>query len=79
MLALLVLRVNQIVSLDTVMEELWGTQPPRSAVTTAQTYIYQLRKIFVRELGPSGGDLIETSAPGYLLRVDESRRSTSPG
>jgi DNA-binding SARP family transcriptional activator len=73
LLALLVLRVNQIVSLDTVMEELWGTEPPRSAVTTAQTYIYQLRKIFVRELGPSGGDLIETSAPGYLLRVDESK------
>jgi DNA-binding SARP family transcriptional activator len=73
LLALLVLRLNQVVSLDTVMEELWGTEPPRSAVTTAQTYIYQLRKIFVRELGSAGSNMIETTAPGYLLRVNESQ------
>src|ERR1700722_1599070 len=47
-LALLVCRANQIVGVEALIDELWGSRPPRSAVTTAQTYIYQLRKFFER-------------------------------
>src|ERR1051325_10141197 len=45
-LALLLLRANHIVSVESLIEELWGPQPPRSAVTTVQTYIYHLRRLF---------------------------------
>jgi len=45
-LALLLLRANRIVSVESLIEELWGPEPPRSAVTTVQTYIYHLRRLF---------------------------------
>ncbi|MEV4636620.1 AfsR/SARP family transcriptional regulator [Actinoplanes sp. NPDC049548] len=69
-LALLLCRANRIVGIDALTEELWGTEPPRSAVTTTQTYIYQLRKKFEREgIADRPEDLLETRPPGYLLRL----------
>lgn len=70
-LALLLLRANRIVTRDGLFEELWGENPPQSATTTAQTYIYQLRKIFEREnlTAEDGGDLLVTRPPGYILRI----------
>jgi DNA-binding SARP family transcriptional activator len=69
-LALLLTRANQVVGVETVINELWGDAPPRSAVTTAQTYIYQLRQTFRRILGDkAAGELLTTRSPGYLLRI----------
>jgi DNA-binding SARP family transcriptional activator len=71
-LALLVMRTNQIVRLESIIDELWGDHAPRTAVTTAQTYIYQLRKDFVVELGEELGErFIVTTPPGYVLSVPE--------
>ncbi|GAA5608999.1 SARP family transcriptional regulator [Streptomyces platensis] len=71
-LALLVMRANQIVTLESIIDELWGDHAPRTAVTTAQTYIYQLRKDFVVELGEECGErIIVTARPGYVLSVPE--------
>lgn len=70
-LALLLLRANQVVSTDALIEELWGEEPPQSAVTTAQTYIYQLRRAFGRhEVTPGRSDWLITTAPGYLMYVN---------
>lgn len=70
-LALLLLRANRVVATSTIFEELWGEHPPKSAATTTQTYIYQLRKVFEREgLAVSGEDLLLTHPPGYILRID---------
>ncbi len=74
-LALLLLQANQVVSMDSLIEELWGDDPPASAVGTAQTYIYQLRKL----LDPRGphalgaDEWLITKAPGYLMRVSPSQ------
>ncbi|GAA3726073.1 AfsR/SARP family transcriptional regulator [Streptomyces tremellae] len=68
-LALLALKANQVVDTSTIIEELWGENPPRSAVTTAQTYIYHLRRLFVREVGPKADELFITRPPGYTLHV----------
>jgi DNA-binding SARP family transcriptional activator len=69
-LALLVLSANRVVAMDSLIDEIWGDEPPASAVTTIQTYIYHLRKLFEREnLSPDGRDLLVTKAPGYVLRV----------
>jgi DNA-binding SARP family transcriptional activator len=69
-LALLLLRANQVVSMDSLIEELWGEHPPLSATGTAQTYIYQLRK-FLDQRGrhPDGGAWLITKVPGYMTRV----------
>ncbi|MFB9889613.1 AfsR/SARP family transcriptional regulator [Planobispora takensis] len=73
-LGLLLLNANQIVDTGTLMSELWGENPPKSALTTIQTYIYQLRRFFDHERGlPSGDELIVTRPPGYLVRVPEEQ------
>ncbi|MEV7194336.1 AfsR/SARP family transcriptional regulator [Streptomyces sp. NPDC093510] len=45
LLALLALRSGHIVPIPTLMEELWGEHIPRSAQTTLQTYVLQLRRL----------------------------------
>jgi len=70
-LALLLLQANRVVHVETIIEELWGPNPPRSAVTIVQTYIYHLRKIFAAEnLDPPGKPLLATRSPGYLLHAE---------
>lgn len=69
-LALMLLRANQIVTVDAFIEELWTQQPPRTAVTTVQTYIYQLRKLFASCGGNELAErLIDTMQAGYRLNV----------
>ena len=65
LLALLLLDVGRVVSVDRLVDALWGEQPPRTAQTSLHNLIAQLRKL----LGP---DAIATQAPGYVLRVDPS-------
>jgi SARP family transcriptional regulator, regulator of embCAB operon len=74
-LALLLLQANQVVSMDSLIEELWGDEPPVSAVGTAQTYIYQLRKILDPrgEHSVGGEEWLVTKAPGYLMRVSPNQ------
>jgi DNA-binding SARP family transcriptional activator len=69
-LALLLLRANTVVSIDSLIGELWDGNPPRSATQTAQTYIYLLRRQFEEWL-PEGTakDMLVTRASGYVLRV----------
>ncbi|MFD8733490.1 BTAD domain-containing putative transcriptional regulator [Streptomyces sp. NPDC059618] len=49
-LALLALRAGQVVPVGVLAEELWGSNPPRSARATLQTYILQLRELICAAL-----------------------------
>ena len=44
MLALLLLHANEVVSLDRLIDELWGGTPPDSAANIVQGYVSHLRK-----------------------------------
>src|SRR6266480_6468292 len=66
LLALLLLDANRVVSTDRLVDALWGEQPPRTAATSLQNFVSQLRKL----LGP---DLIATKPPGYLIRIEPSQ------
>lgn len=69
-LALLVLNANRVVQMESLIDELWGNEPPRSAVTTVQTYIYHLRLFFTaEELDADGSVSIITRPPGYMLEL----------
>ncbi|MGO4460789.1 BTAD domain-containing putative transcriptional regulator [Streptomyces sp. M-16] len=71
-LALLLTRPGEIVTADALIQELWGETPPRSAVTTLQTYVYHARRMFAQEeLAPAGRCLIVTSPPGYSIQVED--------
>ncbi|MCP2341062.1 AfsR/SARP family transcriptional regulator [Actinomadura rupiterrae] len=65
-LALLLLQHGHIVQSRTLIDELWGEDPPPSALATLQTYIYKLRKVLMR--GRSGESL-RTKVYGYVLSV----------
>ena len=63
LLTLLLLRANQAVSAERLVDQLWGDHPPRTATTSLQNTISQLRK----RLGPG---LIHTRPAGYLLELE---------
>ena len=65
-LAILLLRSNQPVSVDRLIDELWGEQPPSTATHSVEVYMSRLRKT----LGRGGPPVIETLLPGYRLSVE---------
>jgi DNA-binding SARP family transcriptional activator len=66
LLALLLVDAGRAVSTDRLVDALWGEQPPRTAQTSLQNFVSQLRKV----LGP---DVLMTKPPGYLLRIASDR------
>jgi DNA-binding SARP family transcriptional activator len=66
-LALLLLNANRVVSIDRLAEELYAGAPPVTAVTQVQRQISELRKAL------SSPSLIETRAPGYVIRLEPDR------
>ncbi|MBC8091375.1 MAG: AfsR/SARP family transcriptional regulator [Pseudonocardia sp.] len=73
-LALLALQTREVVSVPALVEELWGENPPRSALTTLQTYVLHLRRLIGAALIERGGgcakDVLRTRFGGYLLDID---------
>ncbi|MFF4402811.1 BTAD domain-containing putative transcriptional regulator [Streptomyces sp. NPDC001480] len=72
-LALLSLYPGRVVPVPTLMEEIWTSDMPRSALTTLQTYILQLRKRLGTAMGPgapsSVKDVLTTRHGGYMLQI----------
>ena len=64
-LAHLLLRANQLVPAETLVDEIWGDEPPEQARNVIQTYVSHLRKAL-------GRDRIQSHAPGYRLRIEHS-------
>ena len=63
LLVLLLTRANEVVSTGRLIDELWGTQAPKSASNALQYHVSQLRKA----LAPS--QAIVTQEPGYVIRI----------
>jgi len=68
-LALLLLRANEVVSRDRLIDELWGDSPPESAANMLQGYISHLRKTL--EPGSHRGEheVLVSRPPGYVLQI----------
>jgi WD40 repeat protein/DNA-binding SARP family transcriptional activator len=69
LLALLLLRSNQVVSSDGLVEELWGEEPAPTAPKMLQKYVSQLRTTLDDRAPGTDGPRIVTRGQGYLLRV----------
>src|SRR5213596_371542 len=63
LLALLLLDAGRVVSTDRLVNALWGEDPPRTAATSLQNFVSQLRKLI-------GTDVLVTKPPGYILRIE---------
>lgn len=68
-ISLLLLRRNTLVQTAELIDELWEHNPPGSAMTTLQTYVYKLRKVLLRQ---DGEEILRTKPGGYLLAVPDS-------
>lgn len=66
LLTLLLLHANEPVSTGRLVDEMWGENPPRTATTSLQNTVAQLRKL----LGPS---FLQTRPNGYMLQLDASQ------
>ncbi|MFI0822549.1 BTAD domain-containing putative transcriptional regulator [Streptomyces sp. NPDC021098] len=73
LLATLLVRAGEVISASSLIDELWGTEPPRTATTTLQVYVSQLRKLLAEAERPhqTSEGLLLTRSPGYLLRVPD--------
>jgi peptide/nickel transport system substrate-binding protein len=63
LLAVLLLHRGEVVSVDRLVDELWGERPPPTAAKNLQGYVARLRRTL-------GNGALVTQAPGYALRVD---------
>ena len=66
LLTLLLLRPNEAVSIERLVDALWGDHAPRTATTSLQNAVSQLRKL----LGPG---VLHTRSSGYVLELDEGQ------
>ncbi|MEU7837852.1 MULTISPECIES: AfsR/SARP family transcriptional regulator [unclassified Nonomuraea] len=64
-LAALALRPGAVVSVDLLVEAVWGTTAPASAATTVQSHVSYLRGVLGRR------EAITARRPGYLLDLGE--------
>ncbi|MEA2842666.1 MAG: hypothetical protein QOJ69_337, partial [Actinomycetota bacterium] len=69
-LAVLVVEANGVVSLDRLIDLLWGDGRPARSTASLQVYVSNLRKILEPGREPRApSTILLTRAPGYLLRV----------
>lgn len=76
LLAALLLRPNEPVASDTLIEEVWDGNPPRGAAKSLRTYVMRLRATTCETLGREMAERIATCASGYLIRVGTSELDT---
>jgi DNA-binding SARP family transcriptional activator/DNA-binding beta-propeller fold protein YncE len=62
LLALLCLSRGAVVSVDRIVDELWGESPPPTARHMVEVYVSKLRKIL-------GAGVVRTRSPGYVLEL----------
>src|SRR5205809_4009537 len=65
-LAILLLHWGETVSVDRIVDLIWGERPPATAVKTVQVYVSHLRRALVEEV-------VVSSRGGYALLVDAER------
>ena len=71
LLALLAVNADRAVSVNALVQELWGSSPPRTATATIQTYIGQVRRTIAEALNISATEVAEeiliTEGSSYVL------------
>ncbi len=70
-LAILLVHAGRLVSLDRLVDELWGGRPPASAVAGLHVYVSNLRTVLEPgRAARAAARVLVTHPPGYLLAVE---------
>jgi WD40 repeat protein/DNA-binding SARP family transcriptional activator len=72
-LAILLLHANRVVPVEEIASGLYGEDAPATAVGQVRDHVSQLRKLFANGGSATDGSILETRAPGYLLRVEREQ------
>jgi DNA-binding SARP family transcriptional activator len=71
LIAILALQANRTVSIDRLVDGIWGEDAAPTAAKTLQTHVFQLRRLLERaEPSGAGGMPVRTEGQGYGLRID---------
>ena len=62
LLADLIIHANQVVSIDRLLDDLWGERPPLTARSSLHNLVSRLRKAL-------GAETVITRAPGYAILI----------
>jgi DNA-binding SARP family transcriptional activator len=69
-LAVLLVHADRVVSVDSIIDELWGDEAPPRALGSLQAYISNLRRVLDPNRSPrEPSQVLVTRAPGYSLRT----------
>lgn len=69
-LATLLLHLREVVSAETLIDALWGEDPPETARAALQVHVSKLRKILA---SAGDDDLVTTRGSGYALDIEPER------
>jgi DNA-binding SARP family transcriptional activator len=71
LLAILLVEAGRVVSVDRLVDLLWGDAAPSAALASVQAYVSQLRRILEPDRPPRApARVIVTQDPGYALKVE---------
>lgn len=77
-LAILLLNANKGVSMDRIIDAVWGDEPPHSGANVVHKYIAGLRRALEPERAPRApGALLGRTTTGYVLRVESDQLDTT--
>lgn len=69
-LSLLAMELDRVVSVDRLVDCLWGEDPPPTATSALQVYVSGLRKALEPDRAPGApARVLVTQSPGYVLRL----------
>jgi DNA-binding SARP family transcriptional activator len=69
-IAHLALDVGHVVSVERLIDRLWGDEPPRTPLGTLQSYVSRLRRALEPErVAGASPQILVSEAPGYVLQL----------
>lgn len=67
---MLVAARGRVVPADRIVDQVWGGEPPASAVATLQAYVSRLRRLLEPDRPPRAApSILVSEATGYALRL----------
>ena len=73
LLAALLVDAPGVVERDTLVERLWGDEPPATATTALHVHLSHLRQALEPDLPKGACSAIRTAGDGYALEIDRAR------
>jgi DNA-binding SARP family transcriptional activator len=73
LLAALLVDVGQPVGVATLVDRVWGDEPPAQARRSLQSHIARIRRTLERAAGPARAEVLARTESGYRLAVDPER------